>query len=186
MRERIVSISVLAGVMGTMLIAGQTDVLEDPPQQYQLTIEYCQEAAGAQEEIPDPEVVMMERTHNVHLYTQEDADLIKRVSMAEAEGEGPDGLWMVQSTIINRMRDESYPATAAEVIRQKNAFSCLYDGRFERAAATSDDCEEAWARIESGDVCPEIIAFESVDSNALDEWFKEAFTYRHHKFYTKK
>ena len=186
MREKIVSVSVLTVFMGTMLIAGQADVLEDPPRTNQITFEYVQEAAGAQDESENPEEVLMERTHNVHLYTQEDADLIKRVAMAEAGTEGPDGLWMVCSVIVNRLNDDAYPSTVKGVIYQKNAFSSIHDGNFAKVSEISDECEEAWQRIESGDVCPEIIAFETIESNALDRWFSEAFTFRHHRFYTKK
>ena len=183
--KRVLSISATVFMVGIMMTT-VADVLEDPPEMHQVTFEYCQQAAGAKEEIPDPEVVVMARTHNVHLYSQEDEELIKRVAEAEGLSEGADGMWMISSVIINRTHDPDYPSTVEGVIRQKNAFSSLNDGNFDKATGTSQECQEAWERIESGDVCPEIIAFESVDSDVLDQWFSEAFSYRKHKFYTKK
>ena len=181
--RRVMSLSASMVMMGIMMMTG-ADV--QPDQEEIQQTEIVQEAAVIPLEISAPESEMIARTHDVHLFTQEDADLIKRIVLAEGGTEGPDGMWMIMSVIVNRVNDPDYPDTVSGVIYQKNVFSCIKDGNFAKAAATSDECEEAFARIEAGDVCPQIIAFEGIKSDMLDQWFMEAFTYRHHKFYTKK
>lgn len=171
-------------MMGIMVINGAES--QEYPEEIQEIITIEKEAAVEPLVIEVSESGVLERTDDVHLYTQEDADLIKRVALAEGECEGADGMWLIMSVIVNRLNDPDYPETVSGVIYQKNCFSSLRDGNFDKAPATTDECEEAWQRIEAGDVCPQIIAFETVDSNVLDQWFMEAFTYRNHKFYTKK
>ena len=156
-----------------------------PDQEEIQQVEIVQEAAVKPQEIKAPEARVMARTHDVHVYTQEDASLIKRIALAEGETEGPDGMWLIMSVIVNRVNDPDFPDTVHDVIYQKNCFSSLRDGNFAKAAVTSDECEEAFARIEAGDICPQVVAFEGIQSDVLSEWFMEAFTYRNHKFYTK-
>lgn len=186
MRGKIISMSATFIMMGTMVMTGEADV-QDNPIEIQETIENEAKAAAIPLEIETPETGMMyARTHDVHLYTQEDADLIKRVALAEGESEGADGMWLIMSVIINRLNDPDWPDNVHDVIYARGAFSSIKDGNFAKAAVSTDAAEEAWQRIDSGDVCPQIVAFESLESNVLDKWFEEAFTFRHHKFYTKK
>lgn len=186
MREKILSMSAAVIMMGTTLMTGQADVMPDYQEEITVTFEQIPEETVSPPEVTDLETGMFERTHIVHLYTQEDADLIKRIALAEGESEGADGMWMICSVIVNRVSDPGFPSTVSAVVNYPNAFSCLKDGNFDKAKTTSPEVEEAWARIEAGDVCPQIIAFEGLGSDALDTWFRYAFTYRNHKFYTKK
>ena len=186
MREKILSMSAAVIMMGTTLMTGHADVMPDYQEEITVHFEQIPEETVSPPEVSDLEGEMFARIHIVHLYTQEEADLIKRIALAEGETEGADGMWMIMSCIINRLNDPDYPDTVSGVVYQKNVFSSLKDGNFDKAAVTSDEAEEAWARIDAGDVCPQIIAFENVKSDALDTWFRYAFTYRNHKFYTKK
>lgn len=179
--KRVLSMS--ATVIMTAVIILNVDV---KAKEIPTTIKNRTEAAVQPLILDIPETGVIERTHNVHLYTQEDADLMKRVAMAEGQSEGPDGMYLILSVVVNRINDPDYPDSVEGVIFQKNAFSSVSDGNFDKVSVPSAECEEAFARIDAGEVCPEIIAFETVESNRLDEWFMEAFTYRHHRFYTKK
>ena len=179
--KRVLSMS--ATVLMTAVIILNADV---KAKEIPTTIENRTEAAVQPLILDLPETGVIERTHNVHLYTQEDAALMKRVALAEGQTEGPDGMFLILSVIANRVSNPEWPDTVTEVVYQKNAFASISDGNFAKAPATSPECEEAFARIDAGEVCPEIVAFETVDSNVLDEWFMEAFTFRNHKFYTKK
>ena len=181
--RRVLSMSASMVMMGIMMMTG-ADV--QPDQEEIQQIEIVQEAAVDPLEIDAPDGGVVARTHSVHVYTEDDAALIKRIALAEGETEGADGMWMIMSVIVNRVSDPDYPDTVSGVVYQKNVFSCLKDGNFAKAPATTEAAEEAFARIEAGDICPEIIAFEGTKSNVLDKWFSEAFTFRHHKFYTKK
>ena len=181
-----ISMSATVIMMGIMLLTGQADVQEEYQEEIQEEFKIDSPAAVEPLKIDNPDSGLIARTHDVHMYAQEDADLIKRIALAEGETEGADGMWMIMSVIINRLNDPEFPDTVQGVVYQKNVFSCLKDGNFAKAKTTTPEAEEAWSRIEAGDVCPEIVAFEGLQSNVLDAWFSEAFTYRNHKFYTKK
>ena len=127
--------------------------------------------------------------------TFEEAQLLMKIAQAEAGNQGPDGMWLVMSVVLNRVRDESFPNSITDVVYQKartkkgntvHQFSSVADKRIEEQTVLSKEAHEALARIESGDVAAEIIAFEVKDSTALDKYFKYAFTFRDHRFYTKK
>ena len=187
MRGRLISMSATAIMaMGTMFFAGEADVHEVYQEEIQQIYVNQTEAADEVLKINLPDQGVVARTHDVHMYTQEDADMIKRVAMAEAGTEGADGLWMVASVIANRINDPDFPSTASAVLRQKNAFATVSNGAYLKVTVISDECEEAWQRIEAGDICPKIVAFETLDSDVLDQWFMPAFEYRNHRFYTKK
>lgn len=124
----------------------------------------------------------------------EEAAELKRLATAEAEGEGCEGQWLVMSVVWNRVQDPEYPSTIHEVINQYLVtkegkkiyqFSCVADGRIE-TAKPSGDSGTALARLETGDVSPGIIAFEVTGIDILEKWFKFAFNYKHHNFFTKK
>ena len=117
--------------------------------------------------------------------TYEEAQLLMRVAEAEAGNQGEDGMWMVMSVVVNRVNDEAWPDTIKEVIYQTSQFSSVADGHFD-AAVISPEAHEALARLEGGDVAPEIIGFETTDSTENDKYFDEAYVYRDHKFYVKK
>ena len=131
------------------------------------------------------EECQIERTHDIQLLTQEDRDLILRCAAAEGANQGEDGMWLIMSVIMNRVADEEFPDTIRDVIYQPHQFSVVSDGRIDLVEPT-EAAEMALVRIEEGEIAPELIAFERVDSNVLDVYFMPAFTYKDHKFYTKK
>ena len=118
-------------------------------------------------------------------FTYEEAQLLLRVAQAEAGNQGVDGMWLVMSVVLNRVADKDWPDTIKEVIYQTSQFSSVSDGHFD-AAEISPEAHEALAKIETGEVAPEIIGFETVDSTENDKYFQEAFVYKDHKFYVKK
>lgn len=115
----------------------------------------------------------------------EDADMLLKVAQAEAGNQGQDGMWLVMCVVLNRVNSPDYPDTVGGVIYQEHQFATVSNGAID-IAEPSPECHLALARIEKGDIAPEIIGFETTDSNALDKYFCEAFTYKDHKFYTKK
>lgn len=138
----------------------------------------------------------IERTHDIKVneFSFEEAQELMRLAQAEAGNQGEDGMWLVMSTVINRRSDEEWPDSILEVINQhcktKNGRT-IY--QFETVAnemidkvEISQEAHNALARIEKGEVAPQIVAFERKDSDALDKYFTYAFTYKDHKFYTKK
>lgn len=126
------------------------------------------------------------RTHdiqmNVNEFSYEEAQMLLKIAQAEAGNQGPDGMWLVMSVVYNRRDSEEFPDSIEEVIYQDNQFYTKGMG----ATEISPECHEALARIEKGDVAPEIVAFEKSTSKSLDSFFSCAFEYRDHNFYTLK
>lgn len=117
--------------------------------------------------------------------SENDRKLLLRIAQSEAGNQGPDGMWLVMSVVMNRVKSDEWPDTIREVINQTGQFSPISDGRFNKVEI-SEDAYEALARIEAGDIAQSIIAFEVQGSEVLDQYFAMAFDYKNHKFYTKK
>lgn len=79
------------------------------------------QGAAAQEE-DAPEVVL----------SDEDVDLLARITMAEAESESELGKRLVIDTVLNRMEDSRFPDTVSGVIYQPHQFSPVENGRLSR------------------------------------------------------
>lgn len=133
------------------------------------------------------EQAVFPRTHEVQMnaveITYEEAQLLLKVAQAEAGNQGSDGMWLVMSVVLNRVNNSEFPDSITDVINQKYQFSTVLNGSIDKVEI-SPECHEALARIERGDIAPEIIAFETTKSKTLDKYFSCAFTYRDHQFYT--
>lgn len=62
-------------------------------------------------------------------------ELMATIVMAEAEAEPEEGQRLVIDVILNRVDSPNFPNTVSEVIFQKNQFSPIDNGRFERCYA---------------------------------------------------
>lgn len=137
-------------------------------------------------EVRQPSEGLPQATGKVNEFTLEEARLLMKIAQAEAGNQGSDGMWLVMSVVLNRVKSPDYPDTLKEVIYQPYQFSSVNDGNFDGQETLSTDTHEALARIEAGDVAEEIIAFETINNRELDKYFCEAFTFRNHRFYTSK
>lgn len=117
---------------------------------------------------------------------ESDEELLKKIAVSEAGDQGEDGMWLVMSVVLNRASMDPWPDTVSGVIYEPHQFSSVCNGSFDRITECSEECDKAYERICSGDVAPQIVAFETKDSFVLDRYFWLAFTYKDHKFYTKK
>lgn len=122
----------------------------------------------------------------VSRFTQEEQKLLMQIAQAEAGNQGEDGMWLVMSVVMNRVESRDFPDTIEEVIFQESQFSSVSDGNFDNAVIISAEAQEAFNRIESGDIAPSIIGFEVKSSQELDKYFMAAFEFRDHRFYTQK
>lgn len=115
----------------------------------------------------------------------EDAYLLAKIAMAEAESEGVEGKALVMLVVLNRVWDESFPDSIAEVIFQKRQFSSIGDGRYDRVEP-DEECYEALRLIQIGgwDESQGATYFESKSASA---WHSEnltfLFQYENHYFY---
>ena len=66
-----------------------------------------------------------------------DYQLLARIISAEARGEPYTGQVAVGAVVLNRVEHPSFPSTISGVVYQSGAFSCLYDGQFDKPVADS-------------------------------------------------
>lgn len=186
------AISVSAGVMmGVFFPATESVESIFKP----IPIEENKEVQVNIEQVTPPEPVMEVETGEITLkvieYTQEEAIAMLQVMSAEAADQGEEGMWLVGSVIENRRQKESkdyHPEgdhTVQGVVFKEGQFSSVTNGSY-LTCEIPPEAHEALARLERGDVAPQIIAFERIDSEVLDQYFDRAFEYKDHKFYTEK
>lgn len=111
----------------------------------------------------------------------EDAQLLMRTAWAEAGDQGEDGIWLVMSVVVNRVNDPEWPDNIHDVVYQAHQFA--KPSKLQDVGTTA---HTALARIEMGEICPQIIAFEKNDSSGSNQYFDAVFTYRDHTFYAKR
>lgn len=116
----------------------------------------------------------------------EDSYLLAKIAMAEAEGEDIEGKALVICVVLNRVwyKDE-FEDTIHDVIYEKNQFSPISDGRFDRVEP-NEECYEALEMVMSGwDKSNGALYFESEKS--ADNWHSRhleyLFTHGGHRFY---
>ncbi len=66
-----------------------------------------------------------------------DYNLLARLISAEARGEPYVGQVAVGAVVLNRVAHSSFPNSISGVIYQSGAFTCLYDGQFNKAVSDS-------------------------------------------------
>lgn len=87
-------------------------------------------------------VVEVFNYQNRHLYlTDDDIYLMSQVVFAESHGEPYEGKVAVASVILNRVTNPSFPNSIEGVIKQKNAFSCVRDGKI--SVTPDNECRDA-------------------------------------------
>lgn len=76
------------------------------------------------------EVVQVFNYQNQKLFlTKEDINLMSKIVYAESNGEPYEGKVAVASVILNRTTHPSFPKSVEGVVLQKNAFSCVVNGK---------------------------------------------------------
>lgn len=76
-------------------------------------------------------------TANSGGYSTAEYNLLARLISAEARGEPYIGQVAVGAVVLNRVEHPSFPSSLSGVIYQNGAFSCLYDGQFDKPVADS-------------------------------------------------
>lgn len=76
-------------------------------------------------------------TSNSGGYSTAEYNLLARLISAEARGEPYIGQVAVGAVVLNRVEHPSFPTSLSGVIYQNGAFSCLYDGQFDKPVADS-------------------------------------------------
>lgn len=118
--------------------------------------------------------------------TGEDIDLMAKLVSAESRGEPYTGKIAVASVVLNRTVDPHFPNTIKDVIFQKNAFSCVKNGKIN--ANADQDCYNAvYDAIKGVDPTNDALFFYN-PAIATCQWMKETqkineTTIGHHTFF---
>ena len=75
-------------------------------------------------------------------WSAEESYLLAKIAMAEAEGCNTQTKTLIIMCVLNRVWSDEFPDTIKEVIFQKNQFSPINDGRWDRVEP-NEDCYEA-------------------------------------------
>ena len=173
--------------------AGVTEVISQNMKQYQST-QGSYEVNTMKPEVseePEPEITKEPIIHNDDSLIKsrdldaDDSYLLAKIAMAEAEGEDIEGKALVILVVLNRVWTDEFPGTIHDVIYQKNQFSPIANGRFDRVEP-DDECYEALEMVMSGwDESDGALYFESEKS--ADNWHSRhleyLFTHGGHRFY---
>lgn len=121
----------------------------------------------------------------------DEAYILAKIAMAEAEGEDTEGKALVILTVLNRVWSPQFPGTIEEVITEKNAFSSYGNGRYDRVEPDKD----CWAalelvQIEHWDESRGALYFERTPEPGESTWhsrnLETLFIHGNHTFYTEK
>lgn len=172
--------------------AGVTEVIQQNMKQYQSTQGSYEINTMKPTTTQEPEITkepVIETTNNSLIQSKdwdaEDSYLLAKIAMAEAEGEDVEGKALVILVVLNRVWTDEFPGTIHDVIYQKNQFSPISNGRFNRVEP-DDECYEALEMVMHGwDESQGALYFESEKS--ADNWHSRhldyLFTHGGHRFY---
>jgi N-acetylmuramoyl-L-alanine amidase len=142
-------------------------------------------------ELSEPQVVPVDESEIVqkaYTFDSDEAYLLAKIAMAEAEGEDTEGKALVILTILNRVQSKRnyFPDTIEEVIYQDGAFTPVRNGRFDKVEP-SEDCYAALELVENGwDKSQNALYFERTTTRST--WhsrnLKKLFEHGNHTFYT--
>ena len=115
----------------------------------------------------------------------EDAELLMKIAMAEAEGESVEGKALVILVVLNRVWSDEFPNTIEEVIFQPRQFSVTEPGGRYYTTEPDESCREALRLVSMGwDESQGALYFESCES---DSWHSRNLEYLfqegNHRFY---
>lgn len=119
-------------------------------------------------------------------FDEDEAEMLMKIAMAEAEGESTEGKALVMMVVLNRVWSDSFPDTIEEVIFQKNQFSPVREGGRYYTTEPNEDCKKALEMVMGGwDESQGALYFEAVRNG--DSWHSRnlefLFQYGGHKFY---
>ena len=120
----------------------------------------------------------------------DEAYILTKIAMAEAEGEDTEGKALVILTVLNRVEAPQFPGTIVEVITQRNAFSSYSNGRYDRVEPDAD-CRAALELVEGGwDESRGALYFERTPEDGESTWhsrnLEKLFIHGNHTFYREK
>lgn len=99
-------------------------------------------------------------------FTEKEKYMLAKIAMAEAEGCGIKAKELVIRTVLSRIESDMFPNTVEEVIFQKNQFTPISDGRWNKVEP-NEECWQALENVLSSSESKDILFFESCKG---DSW----------------
>lgn len=182
----------------TATTAGGKQETETPSEQMET---YSRPTAGASaqlqtfilqsieaENTPEPDSVPVKKPkaeEPAWTLSKTDKRILKKIAMAEAEGESTEGKALVMLTALNRREDDEFPDTIKEVVFQKNQFSTTFEGGRYWTTEPDKDCEAALEMVMDGwDESRGALYFESCRGTSWHErHLQYLYTVGGHRFY---
>ena len=161
--------------------ASQTETPEEPVPKFGK-----QKPAEAQAPVKVPETAQEPQ----EAQEVDEAYILTKIAMAEAEGEDTEGKALVILTVLNRVKAPQFPGTITEVIAQRNAFASYSNGRYNRVEPDAD-CWSALELVEGGwDKSQGALYFERTPKDGESTWhsrnLEKLFIHGNHTFYREK
>lgn len=137
---------------------------------------------------PEPDIVPARKPkaqETAWTLSKTDKKILKKIAMAEAEGESTEGKALVMLTALNRREDDEFPDTIKEVVFQKNQFSTTFEGGRYWTTEPDKDCEAALEMVMDGwDESRGALYFESCRGTSWHEQHLQyLYTVGGHRFY---
>lgn len=181
------ALGVAAAVTCGMLLLGRvpesrTEVTMEPHCGISMERYQAEMAAVLREE---EELTRASGRREVLSLSEESADMLMKIAMAEAGGEDLTGKALVMNVVVNRIRDKEFPDTVEGVIFQPGQFSPISDGRY-YDMVPDEDCHKALYMVVNGwDESKGATYFRTNVSG--ETWHSEAlhklFTHGNHTFF---
>lgn len=115
----------------------------------------------------------------------DEAYMLAKIAMAEAEGEDTKGKALVMLVVLNRVWSNEFPDTIEDVITESRQFTSYENGRYDRVEP-NEDCYAALELVEQGwDKSQGATYFErtSTEETWHNTHLKKLFTHGNHTFY---
>lgn len=117
-------------------------------------------------EVKEFDCVETQETETAERFTEKEKYMLAKIAMAEAEGCGIKAKELVIRTVLSRIESDMFPNTVEEVIFQKNQFTPISDGRWNRVEP-NEECWQALENVLSSSESKDILFFESCKG---DSW----------------
>lgn len=117
-------------------------------------------------EVKEFDCVETQETETVERFTEKEKYMLAKIAMAEAEGCRIKAKELVIHTVLSRIESDMFPNTVEEVIFQKNQFTPISDGRWNKVEP-NEECWQALENVLSSSESKDILFFESCKG---DSW----------------
>ena len=117
-------------------------------------------------EVKEIDCTEVQETETAERFTEKEKYMLAKIAMAEAEGCRIKAKELVIRTVLSRIESDMFPNTVEEVIFQKNQFTPISDGRWNKVEP-NEECWQALENVLSSSESKDILFFESCKG---DSW----------------